>query len=144
MRTPGRRRLGLVSALGLVAVAPFLTGCPSQPACPSCRFRTASFSLTPDDLKGLTSAKMVTYIEHEDGECPEGSHCLTDRVDDVTCKVKGMRPGTYNQLLPERSGPGATHKISLEIVNLAGDDELDGNVGAPESNAPPRMPICLP
>lgn len=140
MRTLGARQLVGFSAVGLGA-ALFMTGCPAQPACPTCRYRSAGFSVTADDVKGVTSADMHAVIEHKSGECPGRGgteECTTDEHVDVTCKVKS--PGSKSVLLPVASGDGATHTVTVTLQKSTSITK-PATVGEPSQKDPPP-PIC--
>ena len=134
------RRFSLIPVLGLAAAV--LCGCPAKPSCPNCYFRTATFSVNAADLEGLTSATMETHIEHHAEECPR-TGCVTDRSDDITCKLRGGSAGEKRQMLPVASGERATHRVEIKIQTSAGPrDDIHASVGEPTSETEPPLPIC--
>ncbi len=142
MRTPTSLRFEPLHALMLAAVALIGGGCPAQPDCPSCRFRSANFTVAPEDVTGLVSAQMHTEINHATGECPgrggtEG--CVTNITEDITCKVKTA--GKKSQPLPVASGAGATHNVTI-ILQKAVPKTMPAAVGDPTTSSPPPSPIC--
>jgi hypothetical protein len=141
MRNFRHRRFALAPALGLMAGSLFLGGCPAEGTCPTCRYRTASFTVSAADLDGMTSVSMHTHIENPSTECPK-SGCIYDHTDDITCKV-GTAAGTKRQKLPAMSADGATHDVTITIQ--AGETTkpaITATVGTPADTTPPGSPIC--
>ena len=142
MNTPRLRRFSFAFGFGLAAA--LLCGCPAQPTCPNCRFRTATYTVNAGDVRGVVTATMHTQIEHATGECPS-TGCNTTRTDDITCKVKGTTPGVKTQRLPVASGNGATHNVTIQVQTTAGPrPAISATVGTPSSTSPPPNPICPP
>lgn len=135
------RRFSLLTGCGFGLSAALLCGCPARPSCPNCGFHTVTYSVNAEDVDGLQTATMHTYVDHPDGECPDGE-CVTDRTDDITCKLRGAEPGTKEQVLPVQSADGANYRVTIDIRNTKGTrPTIEAAVGGEAPEAPPKK-IC--
>lgn len=115
-----------------------LGGCPAVPICPNCGYRTASFTLKANEVGQVTVAKMHTHIDHPptsggDDNCPiigDPSPCVTDRVDDVLCKIS-TTSAKQAISLPVQSVDSATHTVNVSIVTPSGSRTAAAAVGDP-------------
>jgi hypothetical protein len=120
---------------------------PSNPSCPNCRYRTATFSVSSAQLQGGTVAAATMHTSVTHSTCPYsgyGSPCTMDMSFSVTCKTPGA--GTFEiRTSPNGYSTGATGSGSVQVtVALPGGGastfSVPASFGNPTTTVPPSTP----